>query len=247
LEGGFDMGGWLIQSSALWASRTPGNTCLSALRNMKRIGEPATNNSKGCGGVMRVAPVGLVASRERAFEMGCETAALTHGHPSGYLSAGFLASLIAEIVAGMPLQDAIRTAKGYLKQDPDHEEVLEAVEKAERLASAKAPNAVAAGALGAGWVAEEALAVALNSALVSPNLEEAVVLAVNHSGDSDSTGAIAGNICGTLYGGDSIPARWLDPLELRDEISAMADDLAELHEGKLEEVTDYLWKRYPGG
>jgi ADP-ribosylglycohydrolase len=96
-------------------------------------------------------------------------------------------------------------------------------------------------------VAEEALAIALYCALVAPNLEEAVVLAVNHSGDSDSTGAIAGNLCGALYGADSIPARWLDPLELRDAITAMADDLTELHEGKLEEVTDYLWERYPGG
>jgi hypothetical protein len=32
---------------------------------------------------------------ERAFELGRETAALTHGHPSGYLSTGFLAFVAA--------------------------------------------------------------------------------------------------------------------------------------------------------
>ncbi len=58
------------------------------------------------------------------------------------------------------------------------------------------------------------------------NVEEAVVLAVNHSGDSDSTGAVAGNICGALFGAETILARWADFVELHDEITAMADDLA---------------------
>jgi ADP-ribosylglycohydrolase len=92
--------GWLIGVQSLWSNRAPGNTCLSALRGAKKMGNPATNNSKGCGGVMRVAPVGLAMHREHAFELGSQTAALTHGHPSGYLSAGFLAFLIEEIVAG---------------------------------------------------------------------------------------------------------------------------------------------------
>jgi ADP-ribosylglycohydrolase len=95
-------------------------------------------------------------------------------------------------------------------------------------------------------IAEEALALALYCALVAPNFEEAVVLAVNHSGDSDSTGAIAGNICGALHGVEVIPARWSDAVELRDEIIAIADDLTAFAEGKLEEITDALWNRYPG-
>ena len=66
----------------------------------------------------------------------------------------------------------------------------------------------------------------LYCALVAPNVEEAVVLAVNHSGDSDSTGAVAGNICGALFGAETILARWADFVELHDEITAMADDLA---------------------
>ena len=82
--------------------------------------------------------------------------------------------------------------------------------------------------------------------MVAPNFEEAVALAVNHSGDSDSTGAIAGNICGALYGVDAIPARWANAVELRDEIKAIADDLTALAEGKLEEITGALSDRYPG-
>jgi hypothetical protein len=51
------------------------------------------------------------------------------------------------------------------------------------------------------------------------------MLAVNLTGDSDSTGAIAGNLLGALHGIDAIPRRWLEPLELRGAIEEMADDL----------------------
>ena len=52
-----------------------------------------------------------------------------------------------------------------------------------------------------------------------------LTLAVNHSGDSDSTGAIFGNIVGTAYGRGSIPSPWLDELELKDVIEEVAGDL----------------------
>lgn len=207
--------------------------------------ERAKNNSKGCGGVMRVAPVGLVPRRGMAFELGTETAALTHGHPSGYLSAGFLAVLIYETVSGASLVDSIQTAKECLITRPYHEDVLSAVENAELLAKSEAsPTRLAM--LGQGWVAEEALAIALYCALVAPNFEEAVMLAVNHSGDSNSTSAIAGNLCGALYGVGAIPVRWLDRLELRDEITAIADDLASLREDTLDLDSEQTGRRYPG-
>ncbi len=237
--------GWLVNIPALWSRRGPGNTCLSALRNAQQIGQPATNNSKGCGGVMRVAPVGLVAHREHAFELGRATAALTHGHPSGSLSAGFLALLIEEIVSGVSIQAAINTAKLCLVTQPKHEEVLQAVEKAEELAKSAASHH-SVETLGQGWVAEEALSIALYCTLAAPSLEEAIVLAVNHSGDSDSTGAITGNICGALYGMAAIPAHWLRTLELRDEITQIADDLAGLHEDTLDLESELTFNRYPG-
>ena len=57
---------------------------------------PVRNDSKGCGGVMRVAPVGLYEQNpERAFDLACEIAAITHGHPTGCLAAGCLAAIIA--------------------------------------------------------------------------------------------------------------------------------------------------------
>lgn len=59
-----------------------------------------------------------------------------------------------------------------------------------------------------GWVAEEALVISLYCAIVcQDDFDKAIVLAVNHSGDSDSTGAITGNIQGgvdSIYGCRSV-------------------------------------------
>jgi ADP-ribosylglycohydrolase len=56
---------------------------------------------------MRVAPVGLVAgyqTPEEAFHLAAEAAALTHGHPSGYLSAGMMAAIVRLPVEGVQLK-----------------------------------------------------------------------------------------------------------------------------------------------
>jgi ADP-ribosylglycohydrolase len=74
-------------------------------------------------------------------------------------------------------------------------------------------------------VAEQALAIALYCALVAPTIEAALLLAVNHGGDSDSTGAIAGQLVGAIYGEESIPPRWLARLELQEAIERVAEAL----------------------
>ena len=55
--------------------------------------------------------------------------------------------------------------------------------------------------------------------------KKGVLLSVNHSGDSDSTGSIAGNILGALYGFDIIPEHWIEDLELKELIGEVASDL----------------------
>jgi ADP-ribosylglycohydrolase len=80
--------------------------------------------------------------------------------------------------------------------------------------------------IGEGWVAEEALAISCYCALVSESdFARGVRLAVNHDGDSDSTGAITGNILGALLGKSVIPSEWLEELEMRDVIEEVARDL----------------------
>jgi len=100
--------------------------------------------------------------------------------------------------------------------------------------------------LGEGWVAEEALAISVYCALVADSFEQAVVMAVNHDGDSDSTGAITGNILGAMQGTRVIPERWLEPLELCGVIEAMASDLWTCQFWKSCVDNEELWERYPG-
>lgn len=215
--------GWLLEVAGLHSRRAPGNTCLSGLRSdrMGSIEEPL-NQSKGCGGVMRAAPVGLALGVDDPFRMGAQVAALTHGHPSGFLSAGFLAFVIRSLLLGDDLEESCESAFDELDRWPGHEETSEAVRAALMLARAGPPTPERVESLGGAWVGEEALAVAVYCVLASDDLETALLLAVNHGGDSDSTGAIAGNLAGAIWGPDTIPGSWLDQIELRTEIKDVA-------------------------
>jgi len=254
--------GLLSEYSELKSARAPGNTCLSALRAKTGFFEPeiAHNDSKGCGGVMRAAPVGLLTASlgyptAKAFRLGAATAALTHGHPTGYLTAGVLAAVVHELVQGTDLERALEISIHLLRAESSHEGTLEFLEKAIRVAQS-GPSRASLAQLGEGWVAEEALAIAVYCALTAPNLEEGLILAANHSGDSDSTAAIAGNLLGARYGAHEIPDRWLEVLELRGLITEMADDLASAPDWKLDSVQvngfeanselEYWQDRYPG-
>ena len=105
--------------------------------------------------------------------------------------------------------------------------------------------------LGEGWVAEEAVAIAVYCALATTEFDAGVRLAVNHDGDSDSTGAIAGNLLGTLHGIEAIPTRFTNGLELVDVIATLADDLATFPDwpiGEFQPATDasaWWLDRYP--
>lgn len=240
--------GWLFGLRALHSRRAPGHSCLSALHSgwMGDIQTPI-NDSKGCGGVMRVAPAGLVAAGDPdlAFRLGCESAAITHGHPTGYLAAGVFAAIICRLVAGETLPAAIWASRDHLLDRSDAGETLAAVNRA--LAKARAePLGIEGAGLGEGWIAEETLAISLYCALLEPDFERAVIRAINHSGDSDSTGAIAGNLLGAALGIQAIPTRWLDQLELRAEIDRLAEDLAALVTGRVPAPLETRWLRdYP--
>jgi ADP-ribosylglycohydrolase len=252
--------GWLLGHRELFAQRAPGRTCVSALAAMPEFGAPADNDSKGCGTVMRVAPIGLYFAHQddaapgfdaMVFEAGVEDAALTHGHPTGQLAAGFLALTIARVARGHELDVAIARARAELLRHARHEETLAAVDLAVALAHSSPDDPAAIARLGGGWVAEEALAIALYCSLAAPDFETGVTRAVNHGGDSDSTGAIAGNLLGARLGEGAIPERWLRELELREVVGEVAEDLAACAEWEVDTYDEtgegeFYWGRYPG-
>ncbi len=261
--------GWLAQQRFLHARRAPGNTCLGALQSRGDLNGPAQNDSKGCGGVMRAAPVGFLFGEARrmgkdsaaeAFAMSVEIAALTHGHPSGQLPAGVLAAVVHGVAySGWTLVESLDVATELLRLQSDAQktqETLAALQAARCLAGQGEPSAERLETLGGGWVAEEALAIAVYAALVYPNdMRAALVLAANHSGDSDSTAAICGNLLGATLGEAALPADWLAQLEGRDVITQLADDFSSQLSGTAPDLGEYSprtpeadawWEKYPG-
>ncbi len=228
---------WLSDIQALWSCRAPGATCLDALSSGKQGStEQRINHSKGCGGVMRVAPVGLMF-QNRAFEEadieGAEIAALTHSHSLGFMPAAFLTHVIkaiAEQQGQVDLYTVISDAKEMISKlfsERKHLGVfMDIIDRAVEYSRNNRSDAENIPLIGAGWCGDEALAIALYCSLRHErDFSGAVIAAVNHSGDSDSTGAITGNIVGAIVGYDEIDSCWKQNLELRDTILELADDL----------------------
>ncbi|WP_264034049.1 ADP-ribosylglycohydrolase family protein [Mycolicibacterium murale] len=225
--------GWLQGNSELHASRNASATCISALTQMQGLGAPAENNSKGCSAVTRISPVGLFAAEMRGvddqmvFRYGSDLAGLTDGHPTAKLAAGAFAVLIFRLARGENLDGALSIVKRSLEPHREHGELMHAIEAAEQAGRSGERAVDAIPNLGRGWVAHETLAIGIFCAMAAVSFADGVVMAVNHDGDSDSTGAITGSILGAALGVDDIPGSWLQPLELRNVIAEIADDLYE--------------------
>lgn len=224
----------IVRDPRLHAQRAPGNTCLSALRATRQFGTAARNDSKGCGTIMRVAPIAFVAP-ERIRDLAIETSALTHGHATGQEAAAAWALILAELARGADLE----TAAGSLV-DAFGVETGQALRAA--LAAPRNATPETVEALGGGWVAEEALAIALYACLCAEDFEHGLRIAVTHGGDSDSTGAIAGNALGLLFPDQAASHRWAAQVECSDLIRDISHDLALAMSGRIEG----LRLEYPG-
>ncbi len=229
----------------LFYRRAPGITCLSALyhrRSETNNGEEIKsfiaskiNNSKGCGGVMRVAPIGMIKGRtiEEINIEGAEAAAVTHNHSLGYIPAAVFGHIINRIIYptdSMTLRQIIEeardTAARLFADDENIEKMVNIIDKAIQLSENSEPDLDNIHRLGEGWVGEEALAIALYCSLKYENdFSKALIASVNHKGDSDSTGAITGNIVGAICGYEAMEQKWKDDLELSDLIINIADML----------------------
>jgi len=179
---------------------------------------------------MRVAP--LAWAPGDVFALAAGAAGLTHGHPSGRLASGAQVLLLSELAAGATWDGALATTLARLATEADHDETTVATNAAVELARSEpvaTPELVES--LGEGWVAEEALSISIYCALTAADLHAGLVAAVNHSGDSDSTGAITGNLLGTVLGSSAIPAELLEHLAERDVMERAAHDLAEVVDG----------------
>lgn len=217
----------LLAEAELYSNRSPGLTSLRALQE-DRLGSPEQprNSSQGCGGADRGAPAGFAPTPEMAYTLSCQFGALTHGGTGGWAAAGALGLLVHLIaVRGRRLPEAIdQTAGRVLREDPDTANALAEAATLARIG-------VSIGhieRLGQGWIGPEAVAIGAYCALALPKPEQftdALHLAANHSGHSDSTASITGGILGARHGTAVLPRSWLNRLELADVIERIGHDL----------------------
>ena len=243
---------WIGDVPELNNRRAPGQTCITALQDILR-GKDPYNNSKGCGGIMRTAPVALYGAVWRDTPEGeplegrisnikdvdmlaADAAEITHQHPLGWLSSALEAHVIYRIMQkDCPTVDDFKVylSEGYdmfLSLYPNEgagiTQLRALTDKALGLVGSSASDVDNIEAIGEGWVAEETLAIAVYCAVkYFDNFEKAIIASVNHKGDSDSTGAVTGNILGAVVGYDAIPEFFKTDLELHDVILHVADDL----------------------
>lgn len=243
---------WIGDVPELNNRRAPGNTCITALQDILR-GKDPYNNSKGCGGIMRTAPVALYGAVWRDTPEGeplegrisnikdvdmlaADAAEITHQHPLGWLSSALEAHVIYRILQkDSPTVDDFKAylSEGYdmlLSLYPNEgagiTQLRALTDKALGLVGSPASDVDNIEAIGEGWVAEETLAIAVYCAVkYFDNFEKAIIASVNHKGDSDSTGAVTGNILGAVVGYDAIPELFKTDLELHNVILHVADDL----------------------
>ena len=248
---------WLRDLPELAHRRAPGNTCMEACEAMLN-GTGVKNCSKGCGGIMRVAPMallsaGYMARGERFYSIdemdtaGAETARVTHKHPLGFLPAAMLTHLLYKLVSmsveavreefEQLIEETVKALDSIYKDEfaKDKRYLAGLTRRAVTLAGNDMSDADNIRALGEGWTGDEAWAIALYCVMRHlDSVEDAIIAAVNHDGDSDSTGSICGNIMGAIHGYEAIKRQRLfcpqgkgleQTLELSNIILALADDL----------------------
>lgn len=177
--------------------QAPGRTCLTALGS-GRYGtmENKINDSKGCGGIMRVAPIAFLnKSLDEIIYLGNMQSAITHGHPEGYLSSGFFAGLIHLGIKGSTFEEAYKEVKNKMYLNKESLNFINYLNKLEENLENEfnSPNEMTE-VLGEGWTGETALGLAIYAFKHGKSFEHTLVISTNHRGDSDSTASMAGQL-----------------------------------------------------
>ncbi len=151
----------------------------------------------------------------------------------GQESAAAFTRILFEVFHGVTLERAV--ASVHLSRS-----IMEALEAARTADPHGPPETV--DRLGGGLVAEEALAIAIYAARVGRDVEHGLRIAVTHGGDSDSTGAVAGNLLGLLHPAGTLAHPWRSEIECADLIARDLAAAREPGDGFAEDYRD----RYPG-
>ncbi|WP_433870301.1 ADP-ribosylglycohydrolase family protein [Saccharopolyspora sp. CA-218241] len=234
--------GWLLERPELYSTRNPAGFTLAL------FGRMADRSPLGPDGLLRpVAHVdGLAeaaawsgaaavwsAAPEQAHAAGALIANLSTSGPNAVAAAGLHSDVLGQLVRGVPLWDAVgdadrqRLGRAYPIQGvpADVRRTVHAAMFVGQRGAVPMPSDLDVEFDLADKPGE--LGIALAAVGSTRTFADAVRVAVNHSGDSAVTGALAGQLAGALHGPTAIPSRWLDELELREVIEVLCQDAAE--------------------
>jgi ADP-ribosylglycohydrolase len=224
--------GWKRDPST--PSRAPGATSIRGVNALERGApwrEAGVKDSKGCGSCMRVAPVGFFYQHDpgRLQNIARAQGVLTHRHPTSDAACIAGAYLVKLALDGVdPSEYPERVLKFGYGISGEFDAAIERLNQVLSWPDEEAALNFIGPTRGGGWIAEEAIAMALFCVMRHPvDYVAAVRLAANISGDSDSVASIAGGILAARLGCSALPADWLERLENREQLIDLANRLAD--------------------
>lgn len=208
-----------------------GITTSAAIDRWQRSGDPFAGSSDpmtaGNGSLMRLAPVAIAfaADPEALREAAARQSCTTHAAPAAVAACEAYAMLLADVLSGLALDDALDrlAARAGAIGVPEIAAIAAGSWRGKRRRDIRSSGYVVHSLEAAIWCVAR-----------SSSFEEAVLTAANLGDDADTTAAIAGQLAGAIYGLSGIPAHWLEKLVWRDRIVAAARRLAALPSAKIE-------------
>jgi ADP-ribosyl-[dinitrogen reductase] hydrolase len=175
-----------------------GHTCRRGIRRYMLDGSlsaEAAADSAGNGAAMRNLPVVLATLGDAAAcnELSLEQAHLTHRHPLSDAAILSLARMTQTMLHGGSIAEGRAVADELAQRHPE-------------FGFAPWPGRTS------GYIVDTIQTV-FDAFFHAANFEDCLVDVVNRGGDADTTGALAGQLAGALYGAQAIPARWLKRLD----------------------------------
>lgn len=221
---------WKHRQSDPAYRRAPGGTCMKGIDNYEQSRQWRTSGlpgSKGCGSVMRVAPVGYFyqSDLDRMAEVAAASSIITHAHPAAVAATTAAAYAVKLALEGTPPDDIFAQVQHLPSAQND--EFLDVLRRVGHVLG-WINEIEALRHIGEGWAGDEALAMALYCVMQKPDsYVDTIRLGANlKSGDRDSVASIAGGIQAARLGLDAIPERWREQIEdaayLRDLAGRMA-------------------------
>ena len=198
-------GGWNLRAIAdafvTWMRGKPvdiGNACRRGIRHYISNGSlcvPFAEENGGNGAAMRNLPTVLVSleSDELLIQRSIEQARITHNHPKSDAATAALACMTRRLLLEGGQAACNQIASDLIARHP-------------AFGFKPWPGHTS------GYIVDTVQTV-FDGFFNTGSFEECLVRVVNRGGDADTTGALAGQLAGALYGVQGIPARWLKRLD----------------------------------